>query len=234
MASVAGRPAPTTATELCAKLAAPTRAHWRKQARSGCHTCGHVPTRAHGCAAGAAFHTISAHRDANEMARRAAGYNSRCRPCTRCRAVSRGGANAARNAGDGLAAGEALLSRCGIGGHAAAELAAAARARGREQLRTGCHGCVQVRTGAHGCAAYVAFQTVSQLAVRTSWRSAQLVIKRCNRPARVDDSCRETGRTLLPTNGDGVAGEVPRSRCGGLRVPQPSQLQPPRAHWHQV
>ncbi len=143
----------------------------------------------------------------------------------RCRAVSRGVPAAAHNADDGVA-GEVPRSRCGIGGRAAAKSAAATRAHQREQLRTGCRGCVQVRTGAHGCATGAAFHTISHIAVRTSWRSMQLVIARGACAARVAESCREAGRTLLATLA--TAWQVKR-RDGGaasLRVPQTSQLQP--------
>jgi hypothetical protein len=168
-----------SAKRAAAKPAAATRAHRRGQVRTRCHTCAHVPARAHGCATGAAFQqTISqafAHRTANKLARRTAGYNAWCLHCARCRVVSRDGANAARNVGDGLAC-EALRRRCRYSACAADKPATATRAHWRQQVRTRCHTCAQVPTRAHGCATGAAFQATSHIAVRTSCRSGQLLV----------------------------------------------------------
>jgi hypothetical protein len=145
-----------------AKPAAAMRARGRQQVRTGCHTCAHVPTRAHGCAAGATFQAISHIRTVNELAQRAAAYKAWCLLCARCCVVSQGRANAARNAGDGLA-GEVPRSRCRSGARAAAKPSAAMRAHWREQVRAGCHTCGHVPTRAHGCAAGAAFQAISHI-----------------------------------------------------------------------
>jgi hypothetical protein len=171
-------------------------------ARAAAHRVPHVRTRAdtrsrvrNRCRIADDF----THRPANELLQRAAGYNALHTVSARRRLAPLGGANFARLTGNGLA-GEALRRRCGIsGGRAAAKPAAATRARGRMQVCTGCHGCAHVRTSAHGCATSAALQTVSHFAVRTNWRSAQLVITLGVCTACVAESCREVGRSLLAT-----------------------------------
>jgi hypothetical protein len=210
-----------------AKPATATHAHQRKQVRTGCHRCARVRTGAHGCAAGAGFHTVShIAGSANKLPQRAATYNVWCLRCARCRVVSKGGANAARGAGDGMA-GEAPRSRFHSAGCAAGKPAGATRARQRTQVRTGCHTCGLVPTRAHGCAAGAAFQTVLRIALRTSRRSAQLVITRWTRSVRAAESCHEAGRTLLARPATAwQAKRRGRRAAAALRVPQPSQLQP--------
>jgi hypothetical protein len=186
------RAAAAAGARAAAKRAAATRAHQRRQVRTGCHTCAHVRTRAHGCAAGAAFRLVSHTRSANEPALLAADNKALHTVRARCLVVLRGGTNAARHAGDGLAA-EAPRSCCRSAGRAAAKPAAAMRAHQCQRVCTGAHTCAHVRTRAHGCAACAAFQTVPHIVLRMSWRSAQLVITRGACIARVAKPFREAG-----------------------------------------
>jgi hypothetical protein len=167
-------------------------------------------------------------RTANELPQRAAGYNAQRVVSARRRLVSRGGANDALSAGDGLAS-EALRLRCGNnGGRAAAKPAAAMRA---SLAQAGAHRVPQVPRRAHRCQRVrsrcripdgFAQRAVDELAQRAS------VIKHSTWSERVAESCGEAGRTLPARRaGDGLAGEAPRRRCAvSLCVPQPSQLQP--------
>jgi hypothetical protein len=174
----------------------------------------HVRTRAHGCATGA---------DSSRF--RTPAMRTICRSArlviTRS-ACSARVTESCREAGLALLAPQAtalpgevprlleLPRRCADWSQASCSHACASAPGGAHR----CHGCVRVRTGAHGCAAGTAFQTISHIAVRTSWRSARLLITCVVCAARVIESCREAGRTQLATPATAWHRcEVPRSRC---------------------
>jgi hypothetical protein len=198
-----------------------------------------VRTRAHTCSrVGAAFHPIS--HIAERTSCRSGQLLITCGVCAARVAEpcgEEGRANAARNAGDGLA-GEAPRRHCRFAARAAAKPAAATRARGRERVRTGCHTCGHVLTRAHGCAAGSAFQTVPHIATRTSCRSGPLVIKRCTRLARAAELCREAhdSQFVVTQVTAWQAGEAPRWCCSiaaARATVEPSAAT--RAHWrHRV
>jgi hypothetical protein len=149
--AVAGDTTPRSRSRITArtgaKPAAATRAYWREQVRTGRHTCGLVPARARGCAAGAAFQTML------QMARLTSWRNLRL-VITRCTRSTRV-AESCREARGTLLPTPAtawLVKRFDIAAasvrqRAAAKLAAATRVHQREQVRTGCHGCASVPQG---------------------------------------------------------------------------------------
>jgi hypothetical protein len=122
--------------------------------------------------------------------------------------------------------GDAPRRSCGIAARAAAKPAAAARAHWRERVRTGCHTCAHVPTRAHTCATGAAFRAISHIALRTICRTAQLVITHGACAACVVESCREAGRTLLPTPATAWQVKCRGRAAAAVHVQQPSQLQP--------